>query len=120
MRSVRPSWLTAACPNDCVQFTAFAASLVYHQLGALKPDYGIAMAVVGFFATLGGQLATIALLRALGRRSIIILLMAGLMIVATAVSWVQVRDVGHMCVRTCLASRLRTAPGRGPGNTVCC
>jgi len=63
---------------------------VYSHLGALVPDYAIALAGLAFVTTLAGQGLIMALLRALVRRSIIILLMAAMMVLATVVAYIQV------------------------------
>jgi hypothetical protein len=57
---------------------SFAACLVYANFGLIPWDYGAAMLALGLAASAAGQLATAALVRALGRRSVIVFLMVAL------------------------------------------
>lgn len=52
-------------------------------------DYALALLGVGFLVTLLGQLCTIRLVKALGRRSVIIFMMATLMVLATVAASYQ-------------------------------
>ncbi|KAF8071240.1 sulfite exporter TauE/SafE family protein 5 [Scenedesmus sp. PABB004] len=75
--------VAAATSSTMIFFTAGSAALVYAHFGALVLDYAAALCALGFAATLAGQLATTRLVRALGRRSIIVLAMATLTAAAT-------------------------------------
>lgn len=74
-----------------ILFTAGAAALVYANFGtgALPLDYGAALLALGFTVTLAGQASSLALVRALRRRSVIVFAMAALMVLATCAGMVS-------------------------------
>ena len=81
--------VTAATSATMIMFTAGSAAVVYINFGGVVTDYAIALLLVGFFVTLLGQLCTIKLVKALGRRSIIIFAMSALMLLATVAAGYQ-------------------------------
>lgn len=72
-------------------FTSSAAALTYVHLGRgeLPPDYAAALLALGFAVTLAGQACSLALVRALGRRSVIVFAMAALLVMATSAAAVS-------------------------------
>jgi hypothetical protein len=62
---------------------------VYINFGGIVVDYALALLAVGFVITLLGQLVTIRLVKALGRRSIIIFMMGSLMVLASVAAGYQ-------------------------------
>jgi uncharacterized membrane protein YfcA len=75
--------VAAATSATMIAFTSLAACLVYADFGLIPWDYGGALFALGVVASAGGQLATARLVRALGRRSVIVFLMAALMCLAS-------------------------------------
>jgi hypothetical protein len=65
------------------------AAVVYINFGGVVVDYALALLAVGFVITLLGQLFTIRLVKALGRRSVIIFMMGSLMVLATVAAGYQ-------------------------------
>jgi hypothetical protein len=70
--------VAAATSTTMIAFTSLAACLVYADFGLIQWDYGAALLVLGAVASAAGQLATAQLVRALGRRSVIVFLMVTL------------------------------------------
>jgi hypothetical protein len=63
--------------------------VVYINFGGVVFDYALALLAVGFVITLLGQLFTIRLVKALGRRSVIIFMMGSLMTLAIVAAGYQ-------------------------------
>lgn len=72
-----------------IAFTAGTATVVYLNFGGIQADYAVTLLVVGCLVTLAGQLVTTRLVRALGRRSIIVFMMGLLMAVASGAACFQ-------------------------------
>lgn len=72
-----------------ILFTAASAAIVYFNFGNIPQDYGISLFTVGFVVTLLGQALTHTLMRALGRRSIIIFAMVVLLVAADVLMYVR-------------------------------
>jgi len=75
--------VAAATSATMIFFTASTASICNFGFGLLNLQYGAALALVGFFSTLGGQGTTHYLMARLQRRSIIIFIMAVLLMSST-------------------------------------
>lgn len=76
--------VAAASSATMILFTAAASFTVYLSFGLYPWDYTVALMVVGFVATLAGQLATRSIIRAFGRRSIIVMAMVVLLVSGSA------------------------------------
>lgn len=72
-----------------IMFTAGSAAVVYSNFGGVVTDYAVALLLLGFVVTLLGQLCTMKLVKALGRRSVIIFAMSLLMLLATGAASYQ-------------------------------
>uniref|UniRef100_A0A383VY93 Membrane transporter protein n=1 Tax=Tetradesmus obliquus TaxID=3088 RepID=A0A383VY93_TETOB len=81
--------VAAATSATMIAFTAGSAAVVYVNFGGVVHDYALALLAVGFVITLLGQLVTIRLVKALGRRSVIIFMMGGLMVLASGAAGYQ-------------------------------
>jgi uncharacterized membrane protein YfcA len=80
-----PTQVAAASSATMIFFTAAASFVVYLSFGLYSWDYAVPLMVIGFLATLAGQLATSWLVRVVGRRSLIIFVMTALLVIASAV-----------------------------------
>lgn len=80
-----PPQVAAASSATMILFTAAASFVVYLSFGLYPWDYAVPLMAIGFLATLAGQLATSWLVRAVGRRSLIIFVMAALLGIASVV-----------------------------------
>jgi uncharacterized membrane protein YfcA len=81
--------VAAATSSTMILFTSAGASLFFYNAGFLQRDYATALLAVAFCVTAGGQVASQWLVHALGRRSVIVFLMAAMMVVAAVVAGVQ-------------------------------
>ena len=96
--------VAAATSATMIAFTAGSACVVYIHFGGLIWSYACVLLVVAFVVTLLGQITTAALVRVLGRRSVIVFAMVLLMGMATGiavyqagVNWAKVvREPGKM------------------------
>lgn len=70
--------VAAATSTTMILFTSTSACIVYANFGAIPQDYGAALLVLGALGATVGQLATYWVVKALGRRSVIVFLMATL------------------------------------------
>ncbi|KAK9809348.1 hypothetical protein WJX73_008057 [Symbiochloris irregularis] len=74
--------VASATAATMILFTAASASVVFLSFGGIPVDYAVAVFVLGLVVTLAGQTACWWLVQRLGRRSIIIFAMAGLMLMS--------------------------------------
>jgi uncharacterized membrane protein YfcA len=81
--------VAAATSATMIMFTAGSAAVVYINFGGVLTDYALALLVLGFSVTLLGQLMTTRVVKALGRRSVIIFMMSTLMVVASCAAGYQ-------------------------------
>lgn len=81
--------VAAATSATMIFFTSASASLVYLSFGGISADYAVALLLLGFVVTLAGQGSTYWLMSRLQRRSIVIIAMASLMLLATAVMYYE-------------------------------
>lgn len=81
--------VAAATSATMILFTSASASLVYLSFGGISADYAVALLLLGFVVTLAGQGSTYWLMSRLQRRSIVIIAMASLMLLATAVMYYE-------------------------------
>ncbi|KAL0026889.1 hypothetical protein WJX77_009207 [Trebouxia sp. C0004] len=81
--------VAAATSATMILFTSSSASLVYLSFGGISADYAVALLLLGFVVTLAGQGSTYWLMSRLQRRSIVIIAMASLMLLATAVMYYE-------------------------------
>jgi uncharacterized membrane protein YfcA len=79
-----PPDVAAATSATMILFTGASAAVVYLAFGLLPLDYGAPLFLLGMVFNTAGQRATNKLVRAFGRRSIIVLLMAALMTLSAA------------------------------------
>lgn len=84
-----PADVAAATSATMILFTALSASVIYISFGAVKLDYGVAVATVGFLCTLVGQFVVYRMVKMLGRRSIIIIVMVAFMALSASVVTIQ-------------------------------
>ena len=68
--------VAAATSATMILMTSASACLVCFTFGTLQYDYATVMSVIGFCATLVGQLIVYKLVKLLGRRSVIVFAMA--------------------------------------------
>ena len=68
--------VAAATSATMILMTSASACLVCFTFGTLQYDYATVMSVIGFCATLVGQLIVYKLVKMLGRRSVIVFAMA--------------------------------------------
>jgi hypothetical protein len=81
--------VAAATSATMIAFTAGSACVVYIHFGGLVWSYAWLLLVVAFVVTLLGQITTAALVRVLGRRSVIVWAMVLLMAMATGIAVYQ-------------------------------
>ncbi|KAF6251261.1 hypothetical protein COO60DRAFT_1562023 [Scenedesmus sp. NREL 46B-D3] len=81
--------VAAATSATMIMFTAGSAAVVYINFGGVVVDYALALLAVGFVMTSLGQLFTIRLVSALGRRSVIVFMMGSLMVLASVAAGYQ-------------------------------
>lgn len=81
--------VAAATSATMILFTSASASLVYLSFGGISADYAVALLLLGFVVTLAGQGSTYWLMSRLQRRSIVIIAMASLMLVASMVMYYE-------------------------------
>ncbi|KAL0027362.1 hypothetical protein WJX79_004711 [Trebouxia sp. C0005] len=81
--------VAAATSATMILFTSASASLVYLSFGGISADYAVALLLLGFVVTLAGQGSTYWLMSRLQRRSVVIIAMASLMLLATAVMYYE-------------------------------
>jgi len=81
--------VAAATSSTMILFTSAGASLFYFNAGFVQRDYAGALLLVAFACTGAGQVASQRLVRALGRRSVIVMAMAAMMLAAAAVAVLQ-------------------------------
>jgi uncharacterized membrane protein YfcA len=67
-------------------FTTSAATIVYAQMGLIPWDYAGLLAAVALVMTLAGQLCIDRLVRAVGRASLVVVLLSGFFCVACALT----------------------------------
>jgi uncharacterized membrane protein YfcA len=91
--------VAAATSSTMILFTSAGASLFYFNAGFVQRDYALALLVTAFVVTWAGQLASQRLVKALGRRSIIVFVMAGMMMVAAVVAVLQSAFATRAAVR---------------------
>lgn len=72
-----------------IMFTAGSACVVYSRFGQILADYGAVLVAFGFCTTLVSQLLTFALIKLIGRRSVIVFMMVTLMSIACSIMYVQ-------------------------------
>lgn len=70
--------VAAATAVTMIAFTSSAASITYARFGFVQPDYAAVLLVLGWMSTSTGHLMFSAIMRALGRRSVIVFVMLGL------------------------------------------
>lgn len=76
--------VAAASSATMIVFTAAGSFMVYVSFGLSPWDYAAALMVLGFLATLAGQLAMYRLIQAVGRRSVIVMSMVVLLVIGCA------------------------------------
>lgn len=81
--------VAAATSSTMIFFTSAGASIFYYNAGYVQQDYAAALLVTAFLFTALGQIASQRLVAALGRRSVIVFAMAGMMIAAAIVAIAQ-------------------------------
>ncbi|BDA43515.1 probable sulfite exporter TauE/SafE family protein 3 [Coccomyxa sp. Obi] len=81
--------VAAATSATMIMFTAASASVVYLSFGGIPFDYGLATFLVGLIFTLIGQVACYWLMKALNRRSIIVIAMALLMLISMGIIYYE-------------------------------
>jgi uncharacterized membrane protein YfcA len=81
--------VAAATSATMIMFTAGSACVVYSRFGQILIDYGAVLVAFGFCTTLISQLLTFALIKLLGRRSVIVFMMVTLMSIACSIMYVQ-------------------------------
>jgi uncharacterized membrane protein YfcA len=81
--------VAAATSATMIMFTAGSACVVYSRFGQILADYGAVLVAFGFCTTLCSQLLTFALIKLLGRRSVIVFMMVILMSIACSIMYVQ-------------------------------
>jgi len=78
--------VASATAATMIVFTSTSASIVFLSFGNLPLNYAAAVFIVGIVFTMLGQVACYMLMRALGRRSVIVFAMAALMVLSVAVT----------------------------------
>lgn len=81
--------VAAATSSTMIAFTAGSACVVYLNFGGLDSSVAVPLLALGFLATLVGQLGTSYLVKALGRKSVIIFVMTALMFLSTLAAFYQ-------------------------------
>ncbi|WIA31149.1 hypothetical protein OEZ86_001161 [Tetradesmus obliquus] len=84
-----PPDVAAATSATMIMFTAGSACVVYSRFGQILADYGAILVAFGFCTTLCSQLLTFALIKMIGRRSVIVFMMVTLMSIACGIMYVQ-------------------------------
>lgn len=75
--------VTAATSATMILFTSVSASVVFISLGAVPPDYGVALALLGLLFTAVGQGLVLILQARSGSRSLIVWIMTAAMGIST-------------------------------------
>jgi uncharacterized membrane protein YfcA len=86
-----PAQVAAASSATMIPVTAAGSFSIYLAFGLYQSacDYAAALMAIGFLATLAGQLGTTCLVRAVGRRLLVVVAMVALLALASAVMLYQ-------------------------------
>ncbi|EIE22493.1 hypothetical protein COCSUDRAFT_47913 [Coccomyxa subellipsoidea C-169] len=81
--------VAAATSATMIMFTAASASVVYLSFGGIPFDYGLATFLVGLIFTMVGQVTCYWLMKALDRRSVVVIAMALLMVISMVIIYYE-------------------------------
>ena len=92
--------VSSACSATMIMYTSFTATTSFFVFGLIKMDYAMVCTVMGLLLTYVGQLGLSAIIKKLGRDSLIIFSIAGVVGLSALLmgfhSMVAIMDPGHV------------------------